>query len=117
MDKKLPGIFANKIDKKLHNNENVYYSSSRSAEVDDLSQVTEVSSKDDKKSSSPSLNINQKINNIFNSNKYVYKADVSITTKEGKVIKKIIGQNKTHLITMENELIPISDIIDIEFAN
>ena len=61
------------------------------------------------------LNINQKINNIFNSNKYVYKADVVITTKDGKVVKKIIGQNKTHLITIENELIPISNILDIDF--
>ena len=34
--------------------------------------------------------------------------------KDGTVTKRIIGKNNTHLITMENELIPISDIIDIK---
>ena len=108
MDKKLPGIYANKIDKKFSNNESVYYSDSRS-------ERNTVSKNDDSSHNVNGLNINQKINNIFNSNKYVYKADVVITTKEGKVVKKIIGQNKTHLITIENELIPISNILDIDF--
>lgn len=108
MDKKLPGIYANKIDKKFSNNESVYYSDSRS-------ERNTVSKTDDSNHNVNGLNINQKINNIFNSNKYVYKADVVITTKEGKVVKKIIGQNKTHLITIENELIPISNILDIDF--
>ena len=115
MNKKLPGIFANKIDKQLHNNENIYYSCSNKTS-DERSLQNELE-RTDNNSTIPSLNINQKINNIFNSNKYVYKADVNVTTKEGKQAKKIIGQNKTHLITIENELIPISDIIDIEFAN
>ena len=108
MDKKLPGIYANKIDKKFSNNESVYYSDSRS-------ERNTVSKTDDSSHNVNGLNINQKINNIFNSNQYVYKADVVITTKEGKVVKKIIGQNKTHLITIENELIPISNILDIDF--
>lgn len=115
MDKKLPGIFANKIDKKLHNNENVYYSSSRN--IEEVKESPKKQTQLDKTIVAKPLNINQKINNIFNSNKYVYKADVNITTKEGTVVKKIIGQNKTHLITMDNELISISDIVDIEFAN
>ncbi len=110
MDKKLPGIYANKIDKKLNNNECVYYSDSKKGDnVVNKSKEKNIINKS-------TLNINQKINNIFNSNKYVYKADVLITTKDGKITKKIIGQNKTHLITMENELIPISDILDIDFA-
>lgn len=111
MDKKLPGIYANKIDKKLTNNESVYYSSSNINENRTVSPLADEPKKFD------GLNINQKINNIFNSNKYVYKADVIITTNEGKMIKKIIGQNNTHLITIENELIPISNILDIEFNN
>ena len=36
--------------------------------------------------------------------------------KDGKVSKKIIGRNKNELITMDNELIKISDIIDIGFS-
>lgn len=114
MDKKLPGIFANKIDKTLCNNENIYYSCSEKIDEDrNLMNNLELG----KQSVTSTLNVNQKINNIFSSNKYVYKADVNIITKQGKFVKKIIGQNKTHLITMENELIPISDIIDIDFVN
>ena len=30
------------------------------------------------------------------------------------VNKRIVGRNSTHLITIDNELIPITDILDIE---
>ena len=62
-------------------------------------------------------NVNQKINDIFNSSTYVYKADVLIKLKNGEVVKKIVGRNSKHLITMDNELIPISDIVDIKKQN
>ena len=39
---------------------------------------------------------------------------MEIKLKDGTVTKKIVGKNSTHLITMENELIPISDIVDIK---
>ena len=110
MDKKLPGIFANKIDKNMTNNEKVYYSNSKNK--DELEKIDDQSKH---KNIKQDLNINQKINNIFNSNKYVYKADVLIKTKNETLTKKSIGQNATHLITMENELIPTSDIVDIDF--
>ena len=111
MEKKLPGVFANKLDKKINNNDRVYYSSNEK-EIENHSQNNVMDSVTEKQ-----LNINQKINNIFNSNRYVYKADVVIKTKDGELLKKIIGQNATHLITMDNELIPVSDIIDINFSN
>ncbi len=100
MDKKLPKVFANKIDKPLNNNETVYYNRNEKKEpIKNSSRLT----------------INQKINQIFGSSRYVYKADVIITTKTGNLNKKIIGRNKNQLITLDNEIIPIDDIIDIEF--
>ena len=75
MDKKLPGIYANKIDKKFSNNESVYYSDSRS-------ERNTVSKTDDSSHNVNGLNINQKINSIFNSQRYVYKADVKIKLKD-----------------------------------
>lgn len=111
MEKKLPGVFANKIDKSLNNNEEVYYSVKN--EVGNFEKKREFI---ENESSFFGLNVNQKINNIFNSRKYVYKADVSIKTKDGVFNKRIIGKNSTHLITMDNELIPISNIIDIDFS-
>ena len=108
MEKKLPKVFANSIDKKLNNNETVYYEKNKKIKEE---------IKNPKNSFSESFNINQKINKIFGSSRYVYKADVEITTKEGKVSKKIIGRNKNELITMDNELIKINDIIDIKFLS
>lgn len=110
MDKKLPGIFANKIDKPLTNNKRVSYSSKEKEDI-----VPE--KKEANMRFVPEKNINQKLHEIFSSPRYVYKADVRIETKNGIVNKKIIGQNNTHLITIDNELIPISDIVDISFAD
>ena len=105
MDKKLPGIFANKIDKPLMNNERVSYG------------AKEKKLETEERSSTSNKNVNQKINEIFSSPRYVYKADVKIVTKNGTFTKKIIGQNNTHLITIDNELFPISDIVDIAFID
>ena len=113
MVKKLPGVFANKIDKELNNNEKVFCTFNSGVGDRELNPEKKVDNTTYKKS----LNINQKINNIFNSPRYVYKAEVNITTREGLITRKIIGQNSTHLITIDNELIPISDIKDIDFTN
>lgn len=114
MNKKLPKVFANAYDKEFHNNECVYYS--KETELDE--DTTSVKEKKDgeKASNAPTKNIYQKLNEIFSSEKYVYKAEVNIKTKAGKIKTKIIGQNRTHIITMDDELIPITDIEDISFA-
>lgn len=104
MEKKLPGVFANKIDKEFNNNEKVFYSKEKDDE-----------NKQEKTKLKESKNIYQKINEIFSSEKYVYKADVEIKTRNGIIRTKVIGQNKTHLITLDNELIPIVDIEDINY--
>lgn len=110
MEKKLPKVFANAIDKKLSNNETVYY------EKKEVKEDREVNEQKKTNGLSDSFNLNQKINKIFGSSRYVYKADVDIILKDGKVSKRIIGRNKNELITMDNELIKISDIIDIDFS-
>lgn len=96
MNKKLPKVFVNKVNKS-GNNENVFYSNNK-----------------EKTSSNFGKNINQKISEIFKSSNYVYKALVEIVLKDKTIVKQIIGKNKNNLITMENELIPITDIIDIK---
>ena len=94
--KDLPKVFQNKIDKKINNNESIYYSNNKKEEVIDSKTVL------------------QKINEIFSSPNYIYKANVEITLKDKKVTKRIIGRNKNYIITMDNNLIPINDIIDIK---
>lgn len=110
MEKKLPGVFANKISKNASHNNSVSYTSSTNDNVVRESKE-EVSPKVD------TQNVNQKINSIFSSTRYVYKADVDITLKDKVIKRKIIGKNSIHLITLDNELIPISDIVDIKFSN
>lgn len=98
MEKKLPSVFANKIEKKLENNNYVSVSKNENRFV-----------KEEK-----SVNVQKKIKDIFSSPKYVYRTSVLITLKDKKVTKKIIGKNNNNLVTLDNELIPISEIVDIE---
>ena len=103
--KDLPKVFHNKINKAFNNNENVFYSYNESKE--------KIENKESEKNIDTKT-ILQKINSIFASPNYVYKANVLITLKDKKITKRIIGRNKNYIITMDNDLIPISDIIDIE---
>lgn len=96
--KELPKVFHNKIDKNFNNNRSVYYSNNNYQEDRSVDTRT----------------VLQKINDIFSSPNYVYKANVEITLKDKKVTKRIIGRNKNYIITMDNDLILISDIVDIK---
>ena len=102
--KDLPKVYHCNIDKKLNNNETIFYSDNKNIEVDSKTKTNEIDSK----------NIVQKINSIFSSPSYVYKASVEITLKDKTITKRIIGRNKDFIITMDNDLIPIKDIMDIK---
>ena len=97
MDKKLPKLFQNEINQNINNNKNIFYS--RNVE-DDYENDT--------------INIRQKINDIFSSINYVYSAKVDIFFDSSVKTTKIIGRNKDYLITIDNERIYISDIKDIK---
>ncbi len=103
MSKKLPSVFAGNILDNAAHNQNVNYG--------------EKDNKIEENIESSNLNINQKISAIFSSSRYVYKADVEIKMKDQTIKRRIIGRNSIHLITIDNELIPISDIIDIKFID
>lgn len=53
------------------------------------------------------------INKIFKQNK-LYKQDVVIETKDKTYNTKIIGKTNEHIITINNEVIKIDDIIKIK---
>ena len=114
--KKLPSVFANKIDKQINNNEKVYCSFNKE-EIKQENNDQELISNNILSSMSKELDIRQKINKIFNSSNYIYKIDVNIKTKTDTLTKKIIGRNSKSLITIDNELIAIDDIIDISLVN
>ena len=58
--------------------------------------------------------LNKKIDNIFKSNDYIYKIKVNITLKDKEIICTLIGKTNNNLITIDNKLINIKDIIDIK---
>lgn len=106
MEKKLPRIFVNKIEKKLKNNDCVFYSSNK--ELVDIN-------KDIKEVEKDYLTIEQKINRIFKQSNYMYKSIIKIEFLDGtKLEKTIIGRKNKNLITIDNELINIAEIKNIE---
>ncbi len=105
MMKDLPKMYHSRIDKDLSNNERVF-STIYNNDIDIRSNNNYIDNKNN-------YTVEQKIYNIFNSPNYIYKIDVIIVTDKGKIKKRIVGKNKTNLITMDQEYIPINTIRDI----
>lgn len=105
MMKDLPKMYHSRIDKDLSNNERVF-STIYNNDIDIRSNNNYIDNKNN-------YTVEQKIYNIFNSPNYIYKIDVIIVTDKGKSKKRIVGKNKTNLITMDQEYIPINTIRDI----
>ena len=92
---KLPNVFASPINKKLNNYQDIYRSDRK---------VKSYNPKD----------INKKINEIFGSLNHVYKSKVRITMSDGIKEEEIVGKTNINLLTIDNKLIKITDILDIE---
>ena len=106
MDKKLPKVFQNHLTNPVQNNRNVYYSKTKE----------EIPQEDRNNRTIRGNTIYEKIQNMFSSPTYVYKADVEIVLNNGeRMVRKVIGSHQGQLITMDNELIPVNQIQDIYF--
>ena len=101
MSKELPKMYQNKINKSINNIQKVYSSIDKNKKEERTSVKY------------PNISINKKIDNIFSSYDYVYKADVTIVTDNDKLKKRIVARDNNNLITIDNEYIPISIIRDI----
>ena len=92
-----PKMYQNKINKEFHNNTLVYMSNNQN-----------------NKNTIYGINdIRKKINDIINSNSFIYYANVHIILDNDTIIRKIIGINNNNLVTIDNEYIPIENIKDI----
>lgn len=89
MKKDLPKIFRCQSNKTFNNNNTYFYGECRNKRtrvtVDDLFKINEI-----------------------------YRTSVKLTLKDREVNKIIIGRTQNNLITYDNEIIPISEIIEIE---
>ena len=97
MSKELPKIYINNIGK-INNNREVYYS------YKDMKEDT---------FHIDLYDIENKIENIFKSNDFVYKKKVHIKTKYSNKDYIIISKSFDYLLTIEGEKIYIDNIIDI----
>ena len=105
MNKELPKMYQTKINKVVPSIQKVY---STLDTKDDLIEERSIPS-----TKYSSISIEKKIDNIFKSPDYVYKADVTIVTDTETLKRRIIARNRNNIITINNEYIPISIIRDI----
>lgn len=94
----LPKVYQNKNIGNINNDQEYFYS------LNNHSISKHKNNKED---------INVKINRLFQSQKFIYKIKVIVVTSHGETETTIIGKTMNDLITLDNDLIPINDIIDI----
>lgn len=111
MEKKLPGVYKNPIDHPVENNKKYFYLDKEESKKETKKELTR---EEKVKQELFGSNINQKINQIFTSANYIYKADVEIILRDKTITTKVIGKNNHSLITFDNDLIPIDEIVDIK---
>ena len=98
----LPKVFINKIDKSIKNNkESYYYKGNEPIIIDDAD-----------------INVKETINEIFNSDSFVYKTKVTIKFKYGKSkVYEIVAMKNNELISIDGDKIKVDDIVNIKKAN
>lgn len=92
-----PKMYRCEVKKEFNNNRNVYasYSDNNNFKVYDVNDIR------------------KKINNLINSNNFIYRTKVNIVIDNQIITKKIVGIYNNNLVTIDNEHIPINMISDI----
>lgn len=108
MKKELPKMYQTKINKTVPSIQKVYSTLDNKAEIEEYREERSIPT-----TKYSSISIEKKIDNIFNSPDYVYKADVTIITDTETIKRRVIARNRNNIITIDNEYIPISIIRDI----
>ena len=99
--KKIPEIFVNKINKKIDNNKEVFYS------YKDTDEIIEEPKRLDE------YTLQRKINELFRSNDFIYKKKFHIKTIKEEKDYIIISKSYDYLLTIDGTKIMIKDIIEI----
>ena len=96
--KKLPKIYQNEITKKIYNIKTVCYLKEESSLEPHQGIPTILS----------------KIDQVFSGYGYSYNIPVTIKTTNHTYNTSLIAKTATNLVTLDNDIIPISDIIDFQ---
>ena len=99
--KKLPKIYQGEFNKKIINNKKICYVE----KSNDLNVTT---------SENEDNNIMELLNEIFSGIGYSYNIPVIIKTANKEYTTSIIAKTKKNIITLDNEVIPISEIVSIK---
>ncbi len=97
--KKLPKIYQNPLEKKIKNNK----------------ELCKISFEREEESTSKS--ITEEIRSIFNGLGYSYNIPVIIKTKDKTYETSLIAHTKNYIVTLDNDVILISDISSIKRKN
>ena len=97
--KKLPKLFSSKIEN-VNNNRKVF---------DSLKDYN-IDIKDNN-----NLSLKDKLKELTSSNTYIFNKEVILVFKDKEVSCHIAGIVNNHIITMDNEIIKIKDLIDIKY--
>lgn len=97
--KKLPKIYQGEFNKKIINNKKICY-------VENINDAPE--------ERSTKNNVKDMLNEIFSGIGYSYNIPVIIKTTNQEYITSLIAKTKNNVITLDNEVIPISNIISIK---
>lgn len=93
-----PKMYRGEVNKEFNNNRSVYASYSDKGTNSFVYDINEV---------------RKKINDLFNSNTFIYRTKVNIVVDNKILTKKVIGVYNDNLVTLDNEYIPINMIKDI----
>lgn len=96
--KKLPSLYTNTFNKKIDNSQ----------------EFITIKNKSNEERKKNKYEITKKIEKIFKSTNYIYKIKVIITFENEVTNETIIGKKGDYLITIDNKLININNIINIE---
>ena len=100
-------IFANRIDKKINNNQKIY----------DIKEEKETYEVFNNYEENDNLTVKEKLEKIFQRNGYVFNVNVRIITDKKSYDTKIAGKVNNFLITLDNDIININDVKDIIIKN
>ncbi len=103
MNKKVPKIFVNKINK-INNNKEVFYSYKNNNDFEYENK---------KETQTNEFDIQNKIDKLFRTNDFVYKKTFHIKTKFSENDYIIISKSYDYLLTIDGNRIYIKNIIDI----
>ena len=93
--KDLPHVFKKSIDSKHINNKDISYV------------------RKDKFKKESIVDIVDKLDELFRSSRYVFNIGVIIKTKDREYDTKIMSRNKSSILTINDEIIPIKDIYSL----